>query len=197
MFAKLTAAALLGVDAYAVDIEVDVAGGLPGMMIVGLPDTIWYPADALAALPDDRFSFLCFPVDAPEHFDAVTSDPDGRVREIQVKQPGASSRWVWGAFKMPGRVFHELRELWRARRDEYVGTLVNAYLAAGGKAVGLRTGRAYVDVGTLHGYRAGIQLLAEATAAPGELTSGARVGLGVPLGRVPGGQASSIIAGKS
>ena len=38
MFAKLTAAALLGVDAYAVEIEVDVAGGLPGMMIVGLPD---------------------------------------------------------------------------------------------------------------------------------------------------------------
>ncbi len=39
MFAKLSAAALLGVDAYAVEIEVDVAGGLPGMMIVGLPDT--------------------------------------------------------------------------------------------------------------------------------------------------------------
>ena len=38
MFAKLSAAALLGVDAYAVEIEVDVAGGLPGMMIVGLPD---------------------------------------------------------------------------------------------------------------------------------------------------------------
>ena len=38
MFAKLTAAALLGVDAYQVEIEVDVAGGLPGMMIVGLPD---------------------------------------------------------------------------------------------------------------------------------------------------------------
>jgi magnesium chelatase family protein len=38
VFAKLTAAALLGVDAYAVEIEVDIAGGLPGMMIVGLPD---------------------------------------------------------------------------------------------------------------------------------------------------------------
>jgi magnesium chelatase family protein len=38
VFAQLTAAALLGVDAYAVKIEVDVAGGLPGMFIVGLPD---------------------------------------------------------------------------------------------------------------------------------------------------------------
>lgn len=38
MFAQLTTAALLGVDAYGVKIEVDVAGGLPGMFIVGLPD---------------------------------------------------------------------------------------------------------------------------------------------------------------
>src|SRR5690606_34873643 len=34
---------------------------------VGLPDTIWYPEDALAHLPDDRLSFLCFPVDEPQH----------------------------------------------------------------------------------------------------------------------------------
>ena len=32
-------------------------------VIVGLPDTIWFPADALRALPDDRLSFLLFPVD--------------------------------------------------------------------------------------------------------------------------------------
>lgn len=38
MFAKLPSAALLGVDAYGVDVEVDVSGGLPGMLIVGLPD---------------------------------------------------------------------------------------------------------------------------------------------------------------
>lgn len=38
MFAQLASAALLGVDAYAIKIEVDVAGGLPGMFIVGLPD---------------------------------------------------------------------------------------------------------------------------------------------------------------
>jgi len=38
VFANLTSAAILGVDAFAVQIEVDVSGGLPGMMIVGLPD---------------------------------------------------------------------------------------------------------------------------------------------------------------
>ena len=48
-------------------------------VLVGLPDTIWFPSDALAALPDDRLSFLLFPVERPELFDAVVLDDDGRV----------------------------------------------------------------------------------------------------------------------
>ncbi len=58
--------------------------------------------------------------------------------------------------------------LWiaRNREDEYVGTLVNAYLSAGGEAVGIKAGRSYVDVGTLHGYRAAMRLLAEDGAEP-------------------------------
>jgi hypothetical protein len=36
---------------------------------------------------------------------------------------------------------------------------VNAYLAQGGEAVGVRAGEAYVDVGTLHGYREAIRVL--------------------------------------
>ena len=62
---------------------------------------------------------------------------------------------------MPGAIFHELFELWRERhgQDEYLGTLVNAWLQRGGRAKGVRAGKAYVDVGTLHGYRAAIQLL--------------------------------------
>jgi len=39
MLYKLTSATLFGIDAQAVDIEIDIAGGLPGMIIVGLPDT--------------------------------------------------------------------------------------------------------------------------------------------------------------
>src|SRR3954466_10784800 len=34
-------------------------------VLVGLPDTIWFPEDALRRLPDDRLSFLLFPVDRP------------------------------------------------------------------------------------------------------------------------------------
>lgn len=130
-------------------------------VLIGLPDTIWFPEDGFCALHDDALSFLLFPVDRPELFDAVVTAPDGAVRRIWVKTEGAPSRWVWGAMRMPGRVLHELYRLWcaRDRRDEYLGTLVNAYLVAGGKALGVRAGTDYVDVGTLNGYRAALQLL--------------------------------------
>jgi glucose-1-phosphate thymidylyltransferase len=129
---------------------------------IGLPDTIWFPQDALRALPDDHLSFLLFPVERPEFFDAVVTDDNNRVEEIQVKSVNARSHWIWGAFKMPGRIFHELHDFWRSRgeREEYVGTLINAWLTqGGGSAIGVRAGEGYVDVGTLHGYREAIHLL--------------------------------------
>ncbi|HEU4566090.1 MAG TPA: sugar phosphate nucleotidyltransferase, partial [Gemmatimonadaceae bacterium] len=122
--------------------------------LVGLPDTIWFPADGFRRLGDDgELSFLLFPVDRPELFDAVVADEDGRVREIQVKRQDAATHWVWGAFRMSGEVLRALHALWldRGRQDEYIGTLVNAYLAQGGSARGVRAGQAYVDVGTLNG----------------------------------------------
>lgn len=131
-------------------------------VLIGLPDTIWYPYDGYNRLPDDVLSFLLFPVANPSAFDAVVMEDDGRIREIQVKQARPASSWIWGAVRMPGRVFHELHELWRepSRGDEYLGTLVNAYLARGGHARGITAGDAYVDVGTLNGYREALQLLA-------------------------------------
>lgn len=130
-------------------------------VLLGLPDTIWYPEDGFAQLPDDVLSFLLFPVDRPELFDAVVTDGHGNVEEIQVKQENARSNWVWGAVRMPGRIFHELHQLWCRpdRMDEYLGTLVNAWLREGGRAIGVRAGSAYVDVGTVHGYREAVRLL--------------------------------------
>ena len=132
-------------------------------VLVGLPDTVWFPADGFRRLPTDELAFLLFPVAHPELFDAVVLAGDGSVREIEVKQPMPGSHWVWGAFAMPGAVFHALHALWleRDRADEYVGTLVNAYLAKDGHARGVRAGEVYVDVGTLHGYREAIRALAE------------------------------------
>src|SRR5690349_9700140 len=39
MLARLSAAAVIGVDAVPVSVEVDVSPGLPGLTMVGLPDT--------------------------------------------------------------------------------------------------------------------------------------------------------------
>jgi glucose-1-phosphate thymidylyltransferase len=133
------------------------------VVVVGLPDTIWFPEDGFCALRDDRLSFLVFPVDQPEFFDAVVADEHGRVLRIEVKQPNASSTWVWGAFKMPGSVLHQLYALWRKRGrcDEYIGTLVNAFLEEGGQAFSVPAGEVYVDVGTLNGYREAMRVLGE------------------------------------
>jgi glucose-1-phosphate thymidylyltransferase len=128
---------------------------------IGLPDTVWAPDDGFCHLPDDALSFLLFPVQRPELFDAVVTDQHGAVKQIQVKERRAATHWVWGAIKMPGATFHALHKLWLRpeRRDEYFGTLVNAWLAEGGNAVGVSAGQQYVDVGTLHGYRAALQAL--------------------------------------
>jgi hypothetical protein len=106
------------------------------------------------------------------------------VRAIEVKQPAPSTNWIWGAFRMPGRILHELRQLWleRGRADEYMGTLVNAYLERGGEAVGVKAGEAYVDVGTLEGFRAAGELLRRAAPDSGH-GDGARVSFAAPAGR--------------
>jgi dTDP-glucose pyrophosphorylase len=142
--------------------------GVDEHVLIGLPDTIWFPVDGFALMPDDRLSFLLFPVAQPQFFDAVVTDCDDRVLEVQVKHAEPRSSWIWGAVKMDGRTFHALHDLWSQvdRHDEYLGTLVNAFLAQGGEAVGVRAGLAYVDVGTLHGYREAIQMLDRRAAQP-------------------------------
>src|SRR5205085_913880 len=86
-------------------------------VLIGLPDTVWFPEDALCALPDDVLSLLLFPVSRPEFFDAVVTDEEGRVEEVQVKQHNARSSWIWGAVKMPGSVLASLHALWKEREE--------------------------------------------------------------------------------
>ena len=130
-------------------------------VVIGLPDTVWFPENGLALLPAGELSFLLFPVDRPERFDAVVTD-SAVVTEIQVKHAQPQTHWVWGAFRMPARAFRELHRLWSEpdRGDEYVGTLVNEYLRRGGRALGVPVGERYYDIGTLDGYRAAVASLA-------------------------------------
>jgi glucose-1-phosphate thymidylyltransferase len=126
---------------------------------IGLPDTIWFPETALADLPNAVLSFLLFPVEHPERFDAVLTNEQNEVLEVRVKSVDASTKWIWGALKMTGVILNDLHDLWAKRGDEYLGTLINEYLARGGQAYGFKTGASYVDVGTLNGYREALKLL--------------------------------------
>jgi len=142
-------------------------------VLVGLPDTVWFPQNGFTSLPDDDLSFLLFPVEHPEFFDAVVTDNSGSVLDIQVKQPHPATSWVWGAFKLSGFTLRALHELWlrRDRKDEFFGTLVNAYIAEGGNAKGIRVGEAYFDVGTLRGYREAIRILSQDSSYTGQKAS--------------------------
>ena len=135
---------------------------------IGLPDTVWFPEGALTALPLDQLAFLLFPVAQPEMFDAVVLDEAGRVERILVKAAEPPTCWVWGALRAPGPIYHGLARLWRMREreDEYLGSLVNAWIAGGGTAIGVKGGSSYVDVGTLHGYREALRLLSEGGPSP-------------------------------
>jgi glucose-1-phosphate thymidylyltransferase len=127
-------------------------------VLIGLPDTIWFPENAfLPALEVDHsdVSLVLFPVTNPVAFDAVVCDELGYVREVQVKKEDAGSHWIWGAVTARGESFHRLKLLWEARHraDEYLGDLLNAFIAAGNVVQGKYCGEVYIDVGTLDGYR--------------------------------------------
>lgn len=127
-------------------------------VLIGLPDTIWFPANAYQPALDldlSDFNLVLFPVANPSAFDAVVCDELGCVREVQVKKRDARSGWVWGAVTARGESFHRLKLLWEARHrvDEYLGDLLNAFIAAGNIVRGKYNGEVYMDIGTLDGYR--------------------------------------------
>lgn len=126
-------------------------------VLIGLPDTIWFPENAyLPALTakESDCNLVLFPVDDPSAFDAVICDDLGFVEEVQVKSPEARANWIWGAVTTTGEAFHRLKLLWesRHRSDEYLGELLNAFIAAGNVVRGTFCGETYMDVGTLEGY---------------------------------------------
>lgn len=127
-------------------------------VLIGLPDTIWFPENAYRTALDEQradVNLVLFPVADPSAFDAVVCDEQGYVQEVEVKKPDARSQWIWGAVTATGEAFHALRLLWdaRHREDEYLGYLLNAYIAAGNSVAGKFVGESYIDVGTLAGYR--------------------------------------------
>ena len=115
-------------------------------VLIGLPDTIWFPENAYApALNQDAdVNLVLFPVLNPAVFDAVVCDEQGYVERVEVKRPDAHSHWIWGAVTARGSAFRALKRLWdaRHREDEFLGHLLNAYIAAGNLVRATYLGRA-------------------------------------------------------
>jgi len=135
-------------------------------VLIGLPDTIWFPENgyrpAISLLEGAAdIGLLLFPVSNPSVFDAVISDEHGYVQEVEVKRAKPHSHWVWGAVTSTGEAFHNLKLLWesRHRQDEYLGHLLNAYIAAGNVVRATAAGEIYMDVGTLEGYHHALNFL--------------------------------------
>ena len=131
--------------------------------LVGMPDTIWFPTHALRDLPEDVLSFVLFPVARPELFDAVLLDARGDVRAMEVKsgRPATARGSGVGSGRRPqhaarARAPSGTRAIGSTR--PWAPCFVNAYVVAGGRAVGVRSGRAYVDVGMPDGYREAVHL---------------------------------------
>ncbi len=127
-------------------------------VLIGLPDTIWFPENAYRAAVErrDEVNLVLFPVGNPEVFDAVVADEHGYVQRVEVKQHDAHSHWIWGAVTTSGAALTALKRLWEARHraDEYLGHLLNAYIEAGNAVRCSYVGEHYMDVGTLEGYHA-------------------------------------------
>jgi glucose-1-phosphate thymidylyltransferase len=135
-----------------------------GDVLIGLPDTIWFPENAYRPAVEDKnanVNLVLFPVENPSSFDAVICDAQDFVQTVEVKQRDAHSPWVWGAVTCSGDSFRALKLLWesRHREDEYLGHLLNAYIAAGNAVRGIYAGERYMDVGTLEGYHRALDFL--------------------------------------
>lgn len=135
-------------------------------VLIGLPDTIWFPADAYSHAPADSIHLITFPTDRPQDFDAVVAAPGDvdrpvrQVERIEVKCAGPGSpRRIWGAIRAPGEELAALYRLWleRERADVYLGTLLNAWIASGHPVTCDTRGTAYVDIGTPAAYAAALR----------------------------------------
>jgi len=150
-------------------------------VLIGLPDTIWFPENgyrqALSVIEGTQadVSLLLFPVTNPSAFDAVVADEHGYVQEVEVKRPGSRSHWIWGAVTTTGSALHDLKLLWesRHREDEYLGYLLNGYIAAGNVVRSTYSGEIYMDVGTLGGYHQALNFLIDRVSISDEGTKAA------------------------
>jgi dTDP-glucose pyrophosphorylase len=129
-----------------------------GDVLIGLPDTVWFPEYGFQKLPQ-RMSLLVFQVPDPENFDSVEYDEAGMVRRVAVKASKPASGWVWGAMRMTCLELRTLSRMWQ--QEPYVGTVINRWVEAGGQVIAIESSGPYLDIGTPEGLKAAEKYLAK------------------------------------
>lgn len=115
MLAKVRSAAVQGLDAYSVDVEVDVGGGLPAFTIVGLPDTAVQEAkervraairNSNYAVPSRKITINLAPADVRKEgpvFDLPMAIGVLAATE-QIRAPGLEHAFVLGELSLDGSI---------------------------------------------------------------------------------------------
>ena len=138
MLAKVTSSAVIGVDAYPVEVEIDIAKGLPSFVIVGLPETAVKESKERVkaavrnsgyAFPDDRITVNL----APAHMKKEGTGFDLPIAvgilaaSGVVSQEAADNLLFLGELSLDGRikpVFGSLPMALTARQQGFAGIVV-------------------------------------------------------------------------
>jgi glucose-1-phosphate thymidylyltransferase len=137
----LAASIALGLDALEADDHV----------LIGLPDTIWEPADGFAQLlaelaPETDVVLGLFSSPEARRSDVVSVAASGVVTRVDVKPEQPATNLIWGCAAARARALIGLEK--RAWPGEYFDEL-----AKEGRVRGVRLGDDYLDVGTREALR--------------------------------------------
>jgi glucose-1-phosphate thymidylyltransferase len=135
------------------------------IVALGLPDTIWQPADGFVPLVEAvRRGFSAalglFEMSEPDRADVVSLLDDGRVARVDVRPVRPDSQLIWGCAAFRAASLHDLRT------DQPLGSFWHE-LAQRERVAGVILSSVYVDIGTPSGLAEAMRRLPELAAARG------------------------------
>jgi dTDP-glucose pyrophosphorylase len=123
----------------------------------GLPDSIWFPKLCYRPIVEHPGALVLglFDTGTPDKFDSVATDPDGRIRSIEVKVPAPRSKWTWGIGKIRVSEVPMLVQLAQHQPGPELplfGVAMNAYAAAYPAFGVCFENSSYLDIGRVEDY---------------------------------------------
>ena len=116
------------------------------IVLVGLPDSIWEPADGFVSLTDAviggaDLALGLFRFEEPERAEVVAFDDDGLVTGVVVRPRAPASNWIWGCAAGRASAFRKLEGA------TSVGEFVDAFCREA-RVAAVPLSDSYVDIGT-------------------------------------------------